>query len=85
MQVRQLLTSSRYLHLGEKSTAPKDADFFRSATPFFFGGIWTGSLRVNLLFLQISLKVLGELLFSPIVRSQNLNIYTTLNFYHLMK
>lgn len=58
---------------------------FRSATPFFLGGIWTGSLRVNLLFLQISLKVLGELLFSPIVRSQNLNIYTTLNFYPLMK
>ncbi|KAM7460689.1 hypothetical protein LguiB_035897 [Lonicera macranthoides] len=50
MQLRQLLTSSRYLPLEEKSTAKKDADLFRSATPVFFWGIWTGSLRVNFLF-----------------------------------
>ena len=41
MQVRQLLTSSRYLPLSEKSMAPIGADCFRSATAFFFW-VWGG-------------------------------------------
>lgn len=64
MQLRQLLTSISYLHLGEKSTAPKMPILALSYS--ILGGIWAGSLRVNPFFLQISLKVLGEL-FSPIV------------------
>lgn len=85
MQLRQLLTSIRYLHLGEKSTGNlQKMPIFSLSYSILLGGIWTGSLRVNPLFLRISLKVLGEL-FSPIVRSKNLNIYTTLSFSHLMK